>query len=83
MAAPSPDTQQNGGGVAWPLRVAQLEERLAGLDRLYVAKFVALEERIDELSCQVKTQQKWIQGTAILVALEVLAIAVALSRWAL
>jgi len=60
-----------------------LEERLAGLDRLYVAKFVVLEERIDELSCQVKTQQKWIQGTAILVALEVLAIAVALSRWAL
>lgn len=85
-AAPTPPYHEaqahDGGGAALTVRVAQLEERLAGLDRLYLTKFAVLEARMNELHTQARSQQKWVQGTAIMVALEVLAVAVALlARW--
>ena len=72
------DPPGDGGTEALPIWVARLQERLLGIDRLYRHKFEALVGQLSALERKVETQQKWIQGTAILVGLEVLGIIVAL-----
>ena len=67
------------GAESLPAWVARVEERLKGVDRLYQTKFAALEHQITEIQIQVRSQQRWIQGTAIMVALEVLGLVVALA----
>lgn len=75
---PQPDPDPN-----LPMWVARLEERLSAGDTLYRYKFEALEKRVEEMKEQVERQQRWIQGTALLVGLEVLGVlGTLLAGWA-
>lgn len=76
------DPPAEGGAAALPVWVARLEERLVGVDRLYRHQFNELEKQVAAVEQKVEVQQKWIQGTAVLVGLEVLGLLIAiLTGW--
>ena len=57
---------------ALPERMARLEERVTALDRVYREKVEQIEAVVEGLREEVRGLRGWVQGTAVVLALQVL-----------
>ena len=53
-------------------RVARVEEQVRALDRVYREKVEVLSEELSGLREEMKGLRRWIEGTAVVLALQVL-----------